>query len=317
MKEYRFHFIYLAIIGFLTYQYWTKAQALEEAVRSIEGFDKVLQSDNDVINKASLMLKNEIDKQVRAYSSPVNMSYSDFAINMLKVTSDVKALLEKERMEFIDFSGCLDMKDSSKLENRLSSKESGQFFSEQKISDIRAYLTRIERQLNYPINNYNSRLSESYIIPNLLKNEVYWQALKNKTSADAVAQFAFLQNQIELDKVPYLNEISNYVGGTELKCFPSYKVVIAPRKAALIEGETFNADVYLAEYTNKDVTFFVNNQELHLEGGLAHFKNKETTIGKKTVKAIARMKNPLTGSTTEMTGVFEYEVLPKCAKNCQ
>ncbi len=42
MKNLRIHVIYLAIIGFWVYQYWTKTQALNEAVGSIEQFDRLL-----------------------------------------------------------------------------------------------------------------------------------------------------------------------------------------------------------------------------------------------------------------------------------
>ncbi len=321
MKNLRFHLIYLVLIGFLTYQYWKKTQALAAAVGSIDMFDKVLKINSEVVEKASMMIQNEINKQVNSFPNSVNVSYLAFAQNMMKVTSDVKFLFEKQKKEFIVLSGDFEKKGNSALVNRLSSKTSGQFFSEQKINEIREYLTRFERQLNYSINNNNNpSLRESYIIPKLLKNEAYWKTLKDKTSIVAVAQLTLLQNQIELDKVPYLNEILAQIGGSVIICGPTERVAIAPKKAALFQDEVFEADIYLAQYASimsNDITFIVNNEELSLKDGVAHFATKDKTVGKKTVKVEARIRNPLTGQIISQFGEFEYEVLPKCAKNCQ
>ncbi len=123
-----------------------------------------------------------------------------------------------------------------------------------------------------------------------------------------------------MDKIPYLNYIYDNIGGTSTSSCDFFKVAIAPQKAAIFEGETFKADMYLAAYSSNPgsgVTFIINNREIPIKEGVARFETKETTIGKKTVKAIARIRNPLTGAIATSVGEFEYEVLPKCAKNCQ
>ena len=148
MKNARIHLIYLAIIGFWAYQYWTKAQALDEAVGSIEQFDKLFKADNEVIGKSSIMIKNEIDKQVKAYPSSTNMSFSEKAINILSVSSSMKFWLEKQVLEFTNLAGGFDKKDSSLLANRLSENASDQFFSNLKIKEIRDSLTRFQLFLN-------------------------------------------------------------------------------------------------------------------------------------------------------------------------
>ncbi len=320
MKNLRFHLIYLVIISFLTYQYWIKAQALEEAVRSIEGFDKLIRNNNEVVNKSSIMIKNEIEKNVHAYASPPNMLFLKRAENIMLASNQIYNWLDKQKLEFSNFTGGYNKEAPSVLANRLSSKASDLFFSEQKIREINDSLTRFQTYLDDISDTVNlHQLQKLYVSRNLTNNNVFWKSLRNKTNADALAQLSSIQNQIELDKIPYLNYLYNIVGWGGWG-FNQFKVAIAPKKAVLIDGEKFEMDAYLTHYSSNPgpyVTFWVNDKEISPKEGFAHFEKLETTVGKKTVKAEVRIKNPLSGQITTTIGVFEYEVLPKCAKNCQ
>ena len=166
----------------------------------------------------------------------------------------------------------------------------------------------------------HKEMQEKYAIFKLLNNDAYWQKLKTGTVSDAFAQLTALQNQVYLDEILYLNYIFNQVSGTTLICGPTFKVAIAPNKAALIENEVLKADIYLAQYSAypvSDIVFVVNNQELPIKDGVAHFETKERTVGTKKIEAEARIRNPLTGQTTNHFGEFEYEVLPKCSRDCK
>jgi hypothetical protein len=319
MKNSRFHIVYLTIIGFLAFQYWTKSQALEEAVGSIEQFDKLLRRDNEVVEKTSTMLRYEIEKQVQSYPNKINMSFSEKAKKIMSGSSSINKWLEKQKTDFIIFSGGFDKNDSKVLANRFSPKASNSFFLDQKINEIRDSLTQYQVYLDDI--SYKEKLQEmqkQYGSRNLISNDTFWQSLKNKTNADALAQLTFLQNQIILDKIPYLNYTYNLVASDMV--FDAYKLAIAPKKAVLILGDKFEMDAYVAKYSSfngSDVSFWINNQEIPVKEGVAHFVNEDKTIGKKTVKAIARIRNPLTGATMESISEFEYEVLPKCSRDCQ
>jgi hypothetical protein len=113
MKNGRIHLIYLAIIGFLAYQYWTKAQALNEAVTSIEQFDKLFKSNTEVVGKTAEMIKNAIDQQVRAYPNERNKSFEGKAKNLISASSIMGNWLAKQRMEFINLAGGEDRDDST------------------------------------------------------------------------------------------------------------------------------------------------------------------------------------------------------------
>ena len=78
-------------------------------------------------------------------------------------------------------------------------------------------------------------------------------------------------------------------------------------------------DTYLAQYSTysgNDVTFIVNGQILPHPNGVAHFSADNQSVGLKKIKVEALIRNPLTGSTTSQFTELEYEVLPKCSRDC-
>lgn len=316
MTYLRIHLVYLALLGFLTYQYWTKAQALNEAVGSIEQFDKLLQIDNETVDRASKMIFYDVERNVKAYNNTTNQEFLVKAKNLVSSAENINKWLENQKETFINSSKI----DTSVLTNWQSIKSSVAFFSNPKIREIRDSLVHFQDILNdIPNVQALKNLQDNYTVLIPLNDNVYWERFKNKTSSDILAQLTAIQNRILLCKIPYLNYIYGNTGDKELK-WDSYKVAIAPQKAVLIEGETFKADIYLASYSSNlgsDVSIMINNQEIPLKDGVSHFEKSETTVGKKIVKAIARIRNPLTGQTITSNGEFEYEVLPKCSRDCK
>ena len=51
MTHLRIHLIYLVLIGFLAYQYWTKTEALHHATESIEQLDRLLERNNQTASQ--------------------------------------------------------------------------------------------------------------------------------------------------------------------------------------------------------------------------------------------------------------------------
>jgi hypothetical protein len=319
MKNARIHLIYLAIIGFLTYQYWTKTQALDEAVGSIEQFDKLLKMNNEVVAKSSTMIKYAIDKQVHTYLNNTNKSYLEKAQNLISASSMMANWLEKQRTELINLAGGEDKKDSIHLAAHFNKRVS-RFYSGANIQEIRDSLIHFQVALNNVADSYRLKeFQKQFSTLSLTKNETYWQTFRNKSVSDALTQFTAIQNRIELDKIAFLNHIFNYTGSNEHH-EDSFKVAIVPRKIDLIEGEEFKADVYLASYSRNlgnNITFWANNHEIKIEDGVAHFESTDLSIGKKVVNVEARIRNPLTGQTTTANAELEYEVFPKCSRDCK
>ena len=149
-----------------------------------------------------------------------------------------------------------------------------------------------------------------------IQNDTFWKSFMSHPSTN----FLLLKNQIKLDELVYLNYFMDKVS-RKLEIVESmFHVVIAPKKAVLIEGEEFEAEIFLSGYARnptRGVSFTVNNQELAIKDGVAKYSKTEKTLGLKTLKVNAFIRNPATGEITQRIGEFEYHVLPKCSQNCQ
>jgi hypothetical protein len=319
MPHLRLHLVYLAVIGFLTYQYWAKTQALNNATQSIEQLDKLLTMNNVVIDRTTTQLFYDIEINVKAYPNTTNMVFLAKAKNVMSSAEGLNTWLENQKATLINMSGGLSNTDTTVLDKRLSTKPNRTFFSIQKIQETKdslAYFQGVLSDISDSLALKN--LQTRYPILILLNDSMYWQKWAVITAADAVAQLTAIQNRVLLSKIPCLNYIYGNTGDKMIRG-DSYKIAIAPRKAFLLEGESFNADIYIASYFSRlsDVIFNIDNQKLPIKDGIAHFEKIETTVGKKTVKVEARIRNPLTGQTTSSFGEFEYEVLPKCSRDCK
>ena len=90
MTYLRIHLIYLAIIGFLGFQYWTKTEALHHATESIEQLDRLLERNNVVVENNAKMITTAIGQQVRAYMNPRNMAFWEKTTNVTDAATTLK-----------------------------------------------------------------------------------------------------------------------------------------------------------------------------------------------------------------------------------
>lgn len=96
MTHLRIHLVYLALFGFLAYLYWTKTQALNEAVGSIEQFDKLLKTNIEVVGFESNRLLNELRVVSIAYPNTLNLSYFKKAQNVVSKESSISNWLNTQ-----------------------------------------------------------------------------------------------------------------------------------------------------------------------------------------------------------------------------
>jgi hypothetical protein len=148
----------------------------------------------------------------------------------------------------------------------------------------------------------------------------YWESIKTLPASGALAELSFIENQIKTDEIILLNYLFREIAFDNNFGFDQFKTVITPQKGGLIEGETFEADVFMGVFSTnpgKNCSIRVNGEPVEMQQGVAHFKSKNETIGTKVMKAEALIKNPLTGQTKITESYFEYQVLPKCSRDCQ
>ena len=109
-----------------------------------------------------------------------------------------------------------------------------------------------------------------------------------------------------------VGDLAGLVGGKEI-VFNKFFPVINARKAYVIKGEKFEADISLGAYSS-DIP--PENIKLTVDGarksvgkdGVAKYSVTTNSTGKKTIKLTATVTNPLTGEVSTSAQDFEYEV---------
>jgi GldM N-terminal domain len=316
MKSTYFHFIYCTIIAFLGYNYWSSVQAF----KAFEHLNKQLNVDYRVLNENNLRIYREFNKLTRAYTTPLMIKFDDKTNKSVVATDSLAYFIDVKKDEFSKISGGLDTSKANSLINGTSNRPSKLFFTDDKINEIKDKLSSFSKMLIDSIENNKDRdiIMKAYSLPKLIADTRYWQLLKTLPASGALAELSCIKNQIQSDETAFLMYYSSRMTGIDMR-FDAFKTAIAPKKAVLIEGESFEADIYLAAYSSSpyNLKVKVNGETLEAKQGVAHFKSKKETVGSKKIIAEASIQNPLTGQTTITQGYFEYQVLPKCSRDCQ
>jgi hypothetical protein len=313
MKQWAIHIFYLTIIAFLSYNYWSSVQAF----KAFEQLNEQLNMDYSALDYSSEIAYRKIYKNCMAYRSFMERYYNQ--TTWVKKNADSSASFFKvNKAEFIKINGGFDTSNHLRLVKNISSAS---FLTDAKINEIRNKLTEFSNILIDSISDKKDKesLIKQYDLPQLIADNAYWKSIKNLPANAALAELSLIENKIKTDEIVFLNYQLDRTSDDGWH-FDSFKTQIAPKKAVLIEGEIFEADVYVASYSNNlgsNVIIKVNGEPLEIHEGVAHFKSKNQTIGTKTIKAEAIIRNPLTGLTKTTEGSFEYQVLPKCSANCQ
>ena len=316
MKQWSIHLIYISIIAFLGYNYWSSVQAF----KAFEHLNAQLKSDSTVIINSAFQIRQKLDRILGAYPNPISLHYSGAVQNNSDRADSTINFLGLTKSKFIQMNGGINSSKNDELINSNSTKTSELFFTQTELNEIRDRLIQVYKHQIDSVDHEKDKeiLLQHLHLPDLVANNAFWLLLNKLPASGVLAELSYIQNMIKTDEITMLNyylQMNSFCGS-----FDEFKTAIAPQKAALIEGETFEANIYLAAYLSSPqsgVTIKVNGEPLEIKQGVAHFKGKKETIGSKTIKAEAVVKNPLTGQTKITEGYFEYQVLPKCSRDCQ
>ena len=318
MKQAYFHVFYLTVIAFLGYNYWSSVQAF----KAFEHLNKQLTIDYDVLDNAAWTIHREITKLTNAYPNALMIKCADMVEKAESRADTLIQFIDSNKAEFVGLNGGLiSPNNNDSINNTYSTKVSKSFFTDAKIKEIKGKLTEFSTVLMDSISNEGDRIEllKRFNLPKLITDAAYWQLLKTLPANAVLAEFTSIKNTIKMDEIILLNYYYGRFSVCDIR-FDTYKTVIAPRKAFLIEGETFETDVFLTAYSSdfrSNVIFRANDKILGTNRGIAHFKGEKETVGTKTFKAVATIKNPLTGQVSTAESSFQYEVLPKCRRDCQ
>lgn len=319
MKQWYFPIIYLTIIAFLGYNYWSSVQTF----KAFDHLNKQLNVDYSVLDNTAFIKHRDIDRNKNAYPNIWTKQHADIAEKVANATDTLIDFINANKTAFIQLNGGLNTPNKDDLiHNPYSKNSSKSFFDAAKIKEIKGKLAEFNSILMDSIRDNRDKkdLLNCFNLPKLVADNSFWNLIKMLPANGVLAEFAYIKNQIKMDELSLLNYYAHRTSGQDYPPFDRFKTVIAPKKAALMEGEIFEADIYLTVFSSNpgnNVTIKVNGETLNIKEGIAHFKGKKEAIGTKTFKAEAFVKNPLTGQTKSTEGYFEYQVLPQCSRDCQ
>jgi hypothetical protein len=277
------------IIGILSFQLWSKTTDNNQTLEQIE---KILEKNNMLHKQTCDYLKDAIDKNTSTNPN----KFSEYQLKSVEISSVIKA-----KMQYLD--------------RTYFNLKQGQNITLNTIKDSLKILPQLFSSITHY--RYDSlQLAEKYALNRLLYTDIFTNGIKKCLPL----YINVLKNQIQLDAIVGYDFLLDKVSGR--MSVPIQKVIIAifPKKASLIEGEKFEADICLASYSTypgNGVIITVNNQNLPIKDGIARYTSLTKTTGIKTIKAQASIKNPATGEVTTVNNQYEYQVLPKCSRDCQ
>lgn len=124
--------------------------------------------------------------------------------------------------------------------------------------------------------------------------------------------FTKFKNDIKSSESSILNYLMGKVGGEEV-VLDQFKVVSSPKKTYVMEGESFETEIFLSASASKGnntgLEIRVGGSNLRIdEDGVAKYTARAGAVGKKTYKAVINVTNPVSGEVKPYESSFEYEV---------
>ena len=319
MKPIYQHSIYLSIILILGFQYWSTLPVFDATLLSLSRIDKQLEKDGKI-----LISNCDNIKSLSEWLGKINPNiYGGYWISSKKTDSICSRgyqYLEVCKHEFLKQCG-----DSSVdiLKMPSSNSKTTLYFNNEKIQDIRNQLFNVKNALIFNIADsfYRKNLVESYKLSVLCENESYWESLKSLAPINAYTELTNIQNLILNDETKFLNFNLDMIGCCRGCSFynDNYRASITPIRLPIIEGEAFESVIYLTKVLKEplDCTFELDGKQMPVKNGVAHFISLPKKMGRNTIKITARMKNPQNDSLMTLNREYEYEVFPKCSRDCQ
>ena len=316
----------------LMYLVLTAMLALNVSAEIINAFfslNKGIQDSNVIVSKSNGDMKSAIDKQ--AETNPAKYStYKSQADKVIEISKEFESYITGVTTELVTAAGGLDPKHSDGRPVKYKDKDipthlfltagggkgrGGEI--EKKIGETRAkFLAAIEDPADREKLSKMIALQVDAIPAG--SEAKSWVDLKfaHMPVAAVMPALTKMTADAKTSETALLNYFMDKVSGKlEIK-LDKFRVAIAPKKAYLIRGDKFEADVYLGAYSSnpgQGLSISVNGSGLSIKDGVGHYETTPGGIGKQTIKATASIRNPATGETTTAQGEFEYEVGEKSA----
>ena len=264
----------------LMYLVLTAMLALNVSAEIINAFfslNKGIKDSNEIVAGSNLSMKDAIDEQVKVNPAK-NAPFQAQAVKVMSITKEFEAYVNDLTKQLIDKAGGLDPKHTDGRPIKYKDKDiPNQIFLaggkgaelEAKIKATRdALLNTIEDKAKREELTKKMALQvETVPAGSEAKN---WVDLKfaHMPVAAVMPTLTKLVADAKTSETALLNYLMDAVSGKKELKFDQFKVAIAPKKAYLIRGDKFEADVYLAAYSSnpgQDVSISVNGSGLGLK----------------------------------------------------
>jgi hypothetical protein len=283
MKNIVFHVIYISILGFIGYQYYSSSKVDTLLLSEI---DKTLTIDSEQVQKCMFGIERGVKMNVDA--QPKYVSYLDILQEVNSKTESIYKWIVYQKNNIKDL----------------------------RHADVRDSMSVLSQNILKSIANLDLRDSfkrESHLLK-ALNDARYWRHFKDNPKNILTD----LKNKITLDQLMIANYCLTKSSEKVEINFDGWRIAVAPKKAIYYEGEDFEGEIRRIAYSKspKGTTFTANCKALAIKEGIAQYKVKATNIGEQTVHATATITNPFTGNTETVHLELKYEVLPKCSRDC-
>jgi gliding motility-associated protein GldM len=286
-----------------------------EVMNAFFSLDKGLKNSRSIVEKNNENIMAGIDKQADAYKNENNEKYRNQAKQAIQVSNEFVAYIEDIRKTLFEKAKGPSKVDPDIPKDIRNKDITTKMFVidglgaeiENKINETRA------KMLGFADNDKGVEASLPLAVEALPANTEMksWSEFKFKQMPIA-AVFPIL-GKIQSDAKNSATAVLNYcnvkVGGQEFRP-DAFEPVISANKSYVIQGEKYEADIFLSAYSKSadNITITAGGSGLAVKEGKAHYETTPTGVGERSYNVSINVKNPLTGEVKNYSKEFKYEV---------
>ncbi len=319
----------------LMYLVLTAMLALNVSAEIINAFfvvDKGIKKSNEIVGTANDNIIKGISKQVEAY--PEYKDYEDKAKEAHEIAKEFYNYVQGIRDEIIEGAGGIDTltgKPKNKKDKDVTTRilvdgpdgtGNGKGYDlEKEIIETRkkfiALLDGLDKkpnadikaeELEAVINSLALDLDDSYKKSD--KGDWANYNFGHMPVAAVLPMFSKFQNDAKTSETALLNFFAEKAKGVKIT-FDSFEPVASARKGYIIQGEKYEADIFLSASSKSNsgnTRISVNGSSLPVRDGKAKYTASASSTGTKKYNVSISVTNPLTKKTESYKKEFEYEV---------
>ncbi len=289
---------------------------------------------NAIVATTNETIMKGINKQADTYKTPENKDAQQKATQVSAIVDDFNSYIEDMRQELIDLSGGMDtvtghpkgfsdtgvptrvLVEGLEQPGKPKLEPRGEELKQKILSTRNALLALLDEKDREGVASSLPLKIDDLPAKAIAKakakgSDLTWQYFNfNQMPVAAVLP---ILSKYQVDAKSSATSVLNYfmkkVKGEAL-IMDKYEVVARSPKGYLLEGQKYEADIFLSAYSSqvKSMTVRVDGRSLPVKAGKAKYTETAGSIGTKNHNVTISLTNPLTKKTETYKGKFAYEV---------